>query len=312
MMKEPEERFISSVLNLRFFVSIRKAAEGMKIDRCVALAFSPCKSTLKVTTQVALGASRQLGAEFACANLTIKRDAPELGPQDLVCIGVPVYAGRVPPLAKQAFSQVQGVFCPAILVAAYGNRSCGACLPELDQWCVSHGLISQAALEAPCQHTIVTSVAAGRPTADDLARYRDIGATLAQLISQVASVFDAGPLPFSQEAPATPPLAPAFKAVCDPARCIGCGACVAACPADAIDPLEPYLTDEARCIGCMGCIPVCPTAARSVDDAEKLARLAPDFERAYGAYQPIRVFDDGLRRAAADQAPTSSTEAPSA
>ena len=50
----------------------------------------------------------------------------------------------------------------------------------------------------------------------------------------------------------------------------------------------------------MGCIPVCPTAARSVDDAEKLARLTPEFERAYGAFQPIRVFDDGLAKAVRD------------
>lgn len=107
----------------------------MKIDRCVALAFSPCKSTLKVATQMALGASRALGAELAVANLTVKRDAPELSPTDLVCIGVPVFAGRMPPLAKKAFTQVQGLFSPAILVAAYGNRSCGACLPELGLWC---------------------------------------------------------------------------------------------------------------------------------------------------------------------------------
>ncbi len=48
----------------------------------------------------------------------------------------------------------------------------------------------------------------------------------------------------------------------DEARCTGCGACVSACPTDAISLLEGKArVDQERCTGCGACVSVCPVDA---------------------------------------------------
>ncbi len=48
----------------------------------------------------------------------------------------------------------------------------------------------------------------------------------------------------------------------DPAICIRCGACEAACPIKAIShDSNNYVVDPSICEMCMACIPVCPTGA---------------------------------------------------
>ena len=48
--------------------------------------------------------------------------------------------------------------------------------------------------------------------------------------------------------------------------CIGCGACLDVCPADAITEGTPFVIDEDACIECGACADQCPTGAISLDD----------------------------------------------
>ena len=43
--------------------------------------------------------------------------------------------------------------------------------------------------------------------------------------------------------------------------CIGCGACQATCPVEAIASGAPYKIDENVCIECGACASVCPVSA---------------------------------------------------
>jgi ferredoxin len=45
--------------------------------------------------------------------------------------------------------------------------------------------------------------------------------------------------------------------------CIGCGACMAECPADAIQEGDPYTIDANLCTDCGACVEVCPTESIS-------------------------------------------------
>jgi NAD-dependent dihydropyrimidine dehydrogenase PreA subunit len=48
----------------------------------------------------------------------------------------------------------------------------------------------------------------------------------------------------------------------DAARCIGCGACVDACPVAAVSLLDgKACVDEEKCTGCEACVDVCPEGA---------------------------------------------------
>lgn len=59
----------------------------------------------------------------------------------------------------------------------------------------------------------------------------------------------------------------------DSTKCIGCGACVRDCPANAIT-LNPLTIDKEKCIGCGKCISSCPVKAITTpDDAEQTKRF---------------------------------------
>ncbi len=70
----------------------------------------------------------------------------------------------------------------------------------------------------------------------------------------------------------------------DPAICIRCGACEAACPIDAIThDANNYVVNAATCGMCLNCIPVCPTGA--IDNWRSVPRAHPyTLEEQFGWY----------------------------
>ena len=49
----------------------------------------------------------------------------------------------------------------------------------------------------------------------------------------------------------------------DEAKCVGCGACAGACPAEAITVDGVAKIDEAKCVDCGACASQCPAEAIS-------------------------------------------------
>ena len=47
----------------------------------------------------------------------------------------------------------------------------------------------------------------------------------------------------------------------DESKCVGCGACAGACPAEAIAEGTPYVIDPAKCVDCGACEGACPAEA---------------------------------------------------
>ena len=58
-----------------------------------------------------------------------------------------------------------------------------------------------------------------------------------------------------------------IKMKVDTSKCVGCGACMAVCPAKAIDYKDgKAFIDTTKCVGCQTCVSVCPMQAITIED----------------------------------------------
>ncbi|WP_428055973.1 hypothetical protein [Candidatus Avelusimicrobium alvi] len=79
----------------------------------------------------------------------------------------PVYGGRIPAAAKERFLQLKGTQTPAVLLAVFGNRDYDDALLEMCDLALAGGLVPAACAAPVAEHSIMHSVAAGRPDAAD-------------------------------------------------------------------------------------------------------------------------------------------------
>jgi pyruvate formate lyase activating enzyme len=90
-------------------------------------------------------------------------------------------------------------------------------------------------------------------------------------------------------------LRPTPEPVRDPARCTGCGACVAACPAGAATApsVGARAADSRACRGCGACVAACPSGARRLvgrfATLESLVRKCLRRRGPDGAPRPVRL-----------------------
>ena len=88
--------------------------------------FSPTHTSAKIAR--AIGESIGMGRRIEI-DLTTDEDSSPIEIKDsITIIAVPVYAGRVAPIALQRLRRLKGNNAPAILVAVYGNRDYEDCL----------------------------------------------------------------------------------------------------------------------------------------------------------------------------------------
>lgn len=178
---------------------------------------------------------------------------------DIIVIAVPVFGGRVPAFALQQLTTLHGQNTSAIAIAAYGNRAYEDALLELSDSLTSQSFHVIAAAAILSEHSMLRSVAAGRPDADDLAQLTDFAKKISAkpLTDAPALTNIPGNRPYKDWQPM-----PVVPKVSD--SCICCGLCSATCPTQAIPSGQPHTTDPQKCILCLRCTVVCPKNARSL------------------------------------------------
>ena len=169
----------------------------MTIQKVTAVYFSPTRGTAHYAEAIAAA----LAPAHDTVNLTVpfvRRTPHVFGPEDLVIIGAPVYAGRLPAV-KGLWDSLEGHDTPAIFLVSYGNRAYDDALLELQDLCEAKGFRGVAASAWIAPHTFSAKIGAGRPDEADRAKIRafaekvrDFRAGRPSLLSGEAHAFPSG------------------------------------------------------------------------------------------------------------------------
>ena len=250
----------------------------MKINHVHAVYFSPTGNAKKVVTTLAQAIADTLGVPMDSYGFTLPESREKVhtyGADDLLVIGTPVYAGRIPnkmlPFVQTHF---EGNGALAVPVAVFGNRNFDNGLIELRNELEAHGFHTIAGAGIPTEHVFSDKLATGRPDADDLAQIHAFGIKAAEKIASLTEI--PAPIAVRGDDPVGPYYTPLgtdgkpavflkAKPVTDPEKCTGCGICATVCPMGSI-PADAPDTCTGICIKCQACIKICPAGAKYFDN----------------------------------------------
>jgi len=260
--------------------------------KVVALYWSATGNTKKVVTFLGESLAAYLKWKLEMIDFTsfeARKKEYDFSPEDIVIIGSPTYAGKLPNKILPDFKgklHLNGAL--GIGIVTYGNRNYDHSLAELCSVVEeNHGcMIAGAAI--PCQHSFSSKLANGRPDEEDLKGIRDFAKKVADVIvtygnrdnpqSTIKSV--ASFLPGNADAPYYTPLGEdgtqavflKAKPITELERCSGCGRCATVCPMNSIH-CENVAEVTGICIKCQACIQECPSNAKKFEDEAFLSHV---------------------------------------
>jgi ferredoxin len=254
---------------------MEKTGKTMNLGKVWTIFFSPTGTSKKIATAIASSFS---GIERSSIDLTYPGTAVKRSfkADELVVIGVPVYAGRVAPLAARRLRGMEGNGAPAVLVVLYGNREYEDALIELRDIAAAASFIPVAASAFIGEHSFSdrrTPIAQGRPDQADLTAAASFGSRICKQITVLQGLSPRALLQVPGNTPyrvgmESPPVTPKVDTV----ACTLCGLCIAACPGGAIAMDDGLSMDVERCIFCCSCIRTCPEEAVSIGAPPLLER----------------------------------------
>ena len=148
----------------------------MTVNEAHLIYFSPTHTSKQVAEAIVHGTGIK---NILPVNVTLQTTGEAVIPASaLAIIVVPVYGGRVAPLAMERLQNIRGLDTPTALVVVYGNRAYEKALMELDAFALPHGLKVIAGATFIGEHSYSTDehpIAAGRPNDSDLALATEFG-----------------------------------------------------------------------------------------------------------------------------------------
>ena len=262
-----------------------RGQQYMKIQEICMAYFSPTGGTKKAVAMLTDTLAQELGAKVRQLDITKKENREDrygFREDELLVLGVPVYAGRIPnkllPELKKLLAESPGT--PVLPVSVYGNRNYDEALRELILLCEEKGMLAVAAVAAISQHAFSSLLATGRPDEEDGRKLsifaRKIAEKLRQeenpTLVQVDRETPIGPYYTPKKADGNPASFLKAKPLTDPEKCVDCGICAEVCPLDSIDK-ENVSSVPGVCIKCHACVRKCPYGAKYFDNEDFLSHV---------------------------------------
>ena len=248
----------------------------MNIEKWIIAHFSPTGGTKKVADAIAAGFNIPvLEMDLTRADSTVTLDE-----KDALMAVLPVYAGRVPQISLDRLAALRGNGQQAVAVVVYGNREYDDALLETKNALEANGFQVIAAAAFIAEHSIVRSIAAGRPDAEDEKLARQFAADVMAKLEDPTPVNVPGSHPYRELKPSS------FHPAADE-TCVKCGICAEQCPVGAIPLENPSETLGDACINCMRCVQVCPMSSRTLPAPFVAGATQMLNEKAAGYKKPV-------------------------
>jgi len=232
----------------------------MKINNLNLVWFSATATTKNITAIIAEQFTTEAVTRHDITKSKLNDDI-HIHSNDLLIVGMPVYAGRIPAVAVGALNKFKGNKTPAVIVCVYGNREYDDALLELKDILQANDFTIISAGAFIAQHSIFPTVGTSRPDEKDKEMIASFGRKSASLVSSLETTSNLPDIKVKGNRPykkgGKVPLTPKADK-----KCNKCGTCVKLCPTNAIPSFNPRITFGSKCNSCARCIAVCPQCAR--------------------------------------------------
>lgn len=246
----------------------------LPFEKVSKIYFSPSGTTKRIVDEVA----RNFNLDNENYDL-LSFDDEKSFDNELVIVGVPVFDGRIPEMAKNRLLQMKANGTKVIAIINYGNLGYGDALLELVDLLKENNFDVVGAAATVSRHSLFNEIAPSRPDNLDMKMINEFSNKIIEKLESGNSneIFVAGQKPFMDY------VNHSFNVNCDYDLCVYCNDCVYTCPTDAIEEDNPTDTNSDLCNSCSLCIAICGENARSFDGMnyydEKQVALDNDMSR---------------------------------
>lgn len=257
----------------------------MEIRKVWALYYSATGTTDKAVNTIAEELAAKLGLpmeRIGFARPAEREKEYSFTKTDLVVVGTPTYAGKMPNKLLPDFREkLKGGGALTVPVVLFGNRSYDNSLAELCAVLEADGFHTVAAGAFVGQHAFTDKLAEGRPDWDDKRQMREFADQIAVKAKNLTDIPAPVSVPGAPDAPYYVPKGTDGQPVkflkakpkTDLSKCCNCGACARLCPMGAIDP-QNVAEVPGICIKCQCCVRKCTHGAKYFDDEAFLSHVA--------------------------------------
>jgi NAD-dependent dihydropyrimidine dehydrogenase PreA subunit/flavodoxin len=243
--------------------------------KITAMYFSATDTTKKVVS----GIAKKLSEDFNNIDFTLpeaRKNPVSFTEKDVVILGVPVYAGRVPNVLLKYLNTISGNGALAVSIVVYGNRNYDDALIELKDILELKGFKVIAGGAFIGEHAFSKTLAQNRPDEKDMTIAGDFAHQILKKITTQDDLQDVavkGNKPYEKYyMPKNLDGIPVDIRKVTPKTnddCLDCKLCANVCPMGSID-FEDVSKLNGICIKCGACIKKCPVQAKYYDNEDYL------------------------------------------